>query len=277
MSKISAADVKKLRDMTGAGMMDCKKALNEAEGDFDKAVEILRKKGEKLSAKRADREATEGAVIAKVSDDKSKGVIIKLSSETDFVSKNDDFVKLAEQFAQIALEQMPADLESLLKTTFSNGMTIGDKVTEQVGVIGEKIELAVFEKVESDQVAPYIHMGNKAAVLVALNQDGEDAYTAGRDVAMQIAAMHPIAVDKDGVDQTTIDKEIEIGKEQARQEGKPEQIIEKIAMGKLNKFFKDNTLLNQQFVKDNKKSVSEYLNSVSKGLTVTEFKHVTLG
>jgi elongation factor Ts len=277
MSKISAADVKKLRDMTGAGMMDCKKALNEAEGDFDKAVEILRKKGEKLSAKRADREATEGAVIAKVSDDKSKGVIVKLSSETDFVSKNDDFVKLAEQFAQIALEQMPADLEGLLKTNFSNGMTIGDKVTEQVGVIGEKIELATFEKLEAEQVAPYIHMGNKAAVLVALNQDGEDAYTAGRDVAMQVAAMHPIAVDKDGVDQTTIDKEIEIGKEQARQEGKPEQIIEKIAMGKLNKFFKENTLLNQQFVKDNKKSVAEYLNSVSKGLSVTAFKHVTLG
>ncbi len=277
MSKISAADVKKLRDMTGAGMMDCKKALNEAEGDFDKAVEILRKKGEKLSAKRADREATEGAVIAKVSDDKSKGVIVKLSSETDFVAKNDDFVKLAEQFAQIALEQMPADLDSLLKTSFSNGMTIGDKVTEQVGVIGEKIELAAYEKVEAEQVAPYIHMGNKAAVLVALNQDGEDAFTAGRDVAMQVAAMHPIAVDKDGVDQTTIDKEIEIGKEQARQEGKPEQIIEKIAMGKLNKFFKENTLLNQQFVKDNKKSVAEYLNSVSKGLTVTAFKHVTLG
>jgi elongation factor Ts len=277
MSKISAADVKKLRDMTGAGMMDCKKALNEAEGDFDKAVEILRKKGEKLSAKRADREATEGAVIAKVSDDKSKGVIVKLSSETDFVAKNDDFVKLAEQFAQIALEQMPADLEGLLKTNFTNGMTIGDKVTEQVGVIGEKIELATFEKLEAEQVAPYIHMGNKAAVLVALNQGGEDAYTAGRDVAMQVAAMHPIAVDKDGVDQTTIDKEIEIGKEQARQEGKPEQIIEKIAMGKLNKFFKDNTLLNQQFVKDNKKSVAEYLNSVSKGLSVTAFKHVTLG
>jgi len=277
MSKISAADVKKLRDMTGAGMMDCKKALNEAEGDFDKAVEILRKKGEKLSAKRADRDATEGAVIAKVSDDKSKGVIVKLSSETDFVSKNDDFVKLAEQFAQIALEQMPADLESLLKTNFTNGMTIGDKVTEQVGVIGEKIELATFEKLEAEQVAPYIHMGNKAAVLVALNQDSEDAYKAGRDVAMQVAAMHPIAVDKDGVDQTTIDKEIEIGKEQARQEGKPEQIIEKIAMGKLNKFFKENTLLNQQFVKDNKKSVAEYLNSVSKGLSVTAFKHVTLG
>jgi len=277
MSKISAADVKKLRDMTGAGMMDCKKALNEAEGDFDKAVEVLRKKGEKLSAKRADREATEGAVIAKVSDDKSKGVIVKLSSETDFVAKNDDFVKLAEQFAQIALEQLPADLDGLLKASFSNGMTIGDKVTEQVGVIGEKIELAAYEKVEADQVAPYIHMGNKAAVLVALNQDGDDAYTAGRDVAMQVAAMHPIAVDKDGVDQTTIDKEIEIGKEQARQEGKPEQIIEKIAMGKLNKFFKENTLLNQQFVKDNKKSVSEYLNSVSKGLTVTSFKHVTLG
>ena len=263
--------------MTGAGMMDCKKALKEAEGDFDKAIEVLRKKGEKLSAKRADRNATEGAVIAKVSDDKTKGVIIKLSSETDFVAKNDDFVKLAEQFAQIALNEFPDSLETLLTASFEDEVTIGEKVTEQVGVIGEKIELASYEKLESDMVAPYIHMGNKAAVLVALNQSSNDVFTAGRDVAMQVAAMHPIAVDKDGVDSTVVEKEIEIGKEQARQEGKPEQMLERIAMGKLNKFYKENTLLNQQFVKDSKKSVSTYLDGVSKGLTVSEFKHITLG
>ncbi|NRB61800.1 MAG: elongation factor Ts [Saprospiraceae bacterium] len=277
MSNISAADVKKLRDMTGAGMMDCKKALKEAEGDFDKAIEVLRKKGEKLSAKRADRNATEGAVIAKVSDDKTKGVIIKLSSETDFVAKNDDFIKLAEQFAQIALNEFPDSLETLLTASFEDEVTIGDKVTEQVGVIGEKIELASYERLEADMVAPYIHMGNKAAVLVALNQSSDSVFTAGRDVAMQVAAMHPIAVDKDGVDATVVEKEIEIGKEQARQEGKPEQMLEKIAMGKLNKFYKENTLLNQQFVKDSKKSVSAYLDSISKGLTVSEFKHITLG
>ena len=277
MSNISAADVKKLRDMTGAGMMDCKKALKEAEGDFDKAIEILRKKGEKLAGKRADRDATEGVVIAKVSDDKTKGVIVKVGCETDFVAKNDDFVKLAEQFAQIALDNMPADTDTLLSTTFEGGMTIGEKITEQIGVIGEKLELSAYEKLTAEMVAPYIHMGHKAAVLVALNKASDDIFTAGRDVAMQVAAMHPIAVDKDGVDQSTIDKEIEIGKEQARQEGKPEQIIEKIAMGKLNKFFKDNTLLNQQFVKDNKKSVADYLKSIDNGLTVTDFKHVTLG
>ena len=277
MSNISAADVKKLRDMTGAGMMDCKKALKEAEGDFDKAIEVLRKKGEKLSAKRADRNATEGAVIAKVSDDKTKGVIIKLSSETDFVAKNDDFIKLAEQFAQIALNEFPDSLETLLTASFEDEVTIGDKVTEQVGVIGEKIELASYERLEADMVAPYIHMGNKAAVLVALNQSSDSVFTAGRDVAMQVAAMHPIAVDKDGVDATVVEKEIEIGKEQARQEGKPEQMLEKIAMGKLNKFYKENTLLNQQFVKDSKKSVSAYLDSIYKGLTVSEFKHITLG
>ena len=277
MSKISAADVKKLRDMTGAGMMDCKKALKEAEGDFDKAIEFLRKKGEKLAGKRADRDATEGVVIARVSDDKTKGVIVKLGCETDFVAKNDDFVKLAEQFAQIALDKMPADTEELLNTPFEDGVTIGEKVTEQIGVIGEKLELSAYEKLSAEMVAPYIHMGNKAAVLVALNKASDDIFTAGRDVAMQVAAMHPIAVDKDGVDQTVIDKEIEIGKEQAMQEGKPEHIVEKIAMGKLNKFFKDNTLLNQQFVKDNKKSVSDYLKSIDNDLTVTDFKHVTLG
>jgi elongation factor Ts len=274
--KISAADVKKLRDLTGAGMMDCKKALAEAEGDIEKAIELLRKKGQKLSAKRADREANEGVVLAVVSDDHKRGVIVKLSCETDFVAKNEDFVKLTQSFADIALDKFPATLEELLALDY-DGITVGDKVTEQVGVIGEKIELASYERVEAAQVAPYIHMGNKAGVLVGLNKAGESFFDAGRDVAMQVAAMKPIAVDKDGVDQTTIEKEIEIGMEQARQEGKPEAMLERIATGKLNKFFKENTLLAQQFVKDSKKSVADYLKSFDGELTVTEFKHVTLG
>lgn len=274
--KISAADVKKLRDATGAGMMDCKKALTEAEGDYDKAIEILRKKGQKLSDKRADREANEGVVIAVVSDDHKKGVIVKLSCETDFVAKNDDFVKLTQQFADIALSNLPADRDGLLGLGFE-GITIGEKVIEQVGVIGEKIELAAYEKLEAEQVAPYIHMGNKAAVLVGLNKGDDSFYDAGRDVAMQVAAMHPVAVDKDGVDQSIIEKEIEIGKEIARNEGKPENLVEKIAMGKLNKFFKEKTLLNQQFVKDSSLNVSGFLKSKDKELTVTDFKHVTLG
>jgi len=274
--KISAADVKKLRDMTGAGMMDCKKALTEAEGDFDKAIEFLRKKGEKIAGNRADREATEGVVLALVSDDKKRGIIVKLSCETDFVAKNEDFINLAHQFGEIALEEFPKTKEELLQQSF-DGITIAEKITEQVGVIGEKIELDTYERLEAPLIAPYIHMGNKAAVLVGLNKDDDEYYEAGRDVAMQVAAMRPVALDKEGVDQKTIDKEIEIGKEQARQEGKPEQILEKIAVGKLNKFFKDNTLLNQQFVKDNKKTVAEYLKSVDKDLTVTDFKHVKLG
>jgi len=274
--KISAADVKKLRDLTGAGMMDCKKALTEAGGDFDKAIEVLRKKGEKLSAKRADREATEGVVMAVVSDDHKKGVIVKLSCETDFVAKNDDFINLTKEFAQLALKHSPKTLEDLLELEY-NGITIQEKVTEQVGVIGEKIELDAYEHVEAETVSPYIHMGNKAAVLVGLNKDKEGVYEAGRDVAMQVAAMKPVAINKDGVDQSIIDKEIEIGKEQARAEGKPENILEKIAMGKLNKFFKENTLLNQQFVKDSKKSVTEFLKELDGDLTVTDFKHITLG
>lgn len=277
MSKISAADVKKLRDVTGAGMMDCKKALNEADGDMEKAIEILRKKGQKLSAKRADREAKEGVVIAKVTDDRKKGVIVKLSCETDFVAKNEAFVELTESFAEKALNHFPKDKNALLELPYENGISIGEKVTEQVGVIGEKLELASYERIEADQVAPYIHTGNKAAVLVGLNKDSEAAYEAGRDVAMQVAAMRPVALDKDQVDPSVIDKEIEIGKEQARAEGKPEAILDKIAKGKLNKFFKDSTLMNQQYVKDSSKSVKDYLGSVEKGLTVTDFKHVELG
>ncbi|MCB9265742.1 MAG: elongation factor Ts [Lewinellaceae bacterium] len=273
---VTAADVKKLREMTGAGMMDCKKALSEAGGDFDKAIEILRKKGQKVSAKRADREANEGVVIAEVSDDKTKGVIVKLSCETDFVAKGEEFVGFAKRAAELALAHFPASLDDLLKVDM-DGLSLGDRVTELVGKINEKIELAAYEKMEAPMICPYIHMGNKAAVLVGLNKANDDFYDAGRDVAMQVAAMKPVALDKDGVDQATIEKEIEIGKEQARQEGKPEQILEKIAQGKLQKFFKDNTLLNQQFVKDNKQSVRDYLHTFDKDLTVTAFEHVTLG
>ena len=276
MVKISAADVKKLRDQTGAGMMDCKKALTEAEGDFDKAIENLRKKGQKLSAKRADRDAKEGAVIALVSDDKKNGVVIRLSCETDFVSKNEKFVELATSFAQLALDNMPATKEDLLAIPYED-ITIGEKVIEQTGVIGEKIELAAYESLSAAMVAPYIHMGNRAGVIVGLSLANDDYFNAGRDVAMQVAAMRPVAVDKDGVDASLVEKEIEIGKEVARKEGKPEAMLEKIAMGKLNKYFKENTLLNQAFVKDSKTNVGNYLKSLNEDLTVTGFKHVALG
>jgi elongation factor Ts len=276
MSTISATDVKNLREMTGAGMMDCKAALTEANGDFDKAIEILRLKGQKLSLKRADRDAKEGVVLAMVSPDSKKGIVIRLSSETDFVSKNENFVNLAKEFAQIALDSFPADLEALLKQPYQN-ITIGEKVSEQVGVIGEKIELADYQHIEAPQVVSYIHMGNKAGVILGLNSADAKFRDAGRDVAMQVAAMKPVALDKDGVDASIIEKEIEIGKELARQEGKPEDMLEKIALGKLNRFFKDNTLLAQAFVKDNSLSVEAYLKSMDKDLTVTAFKHVKLG
>ncbi|MBX2817918.1 MAG: translation elongation factor Ts [Saprospiraceae bacterium] len=274
--KISAKDVKTLRDQTGAGMMDCKKALIEAGGDFEAAIDILRKKGQKLSLKRAEREAKEGVAIALLSDDNSKGVALKLSCETDFVAKNQDFVDLTTSIAKVALEKFPENLDDLLNEDFG-GISIGEKVVEQIGVIGEKLELADYHRMEAPQVASYIHMGNKAAVLVGLSVADADLHDAGRDVAMQVAAMKPVAVDKDGVSQDLINKEIEIGKEQARAEGKPEAIIEKIAMGKLGKFFKENTLLNQAFVKDSKQTVSQYLKSKHPDLTVTAFKHVKLG
>ena len=273
---ISAKDVKALRDQTGAGMMDCKKALVEAGGDFDKAIEILRKKGQKLSAKRADRDAKEGVVIAKVSNDGTRGVVVRLSCETDFVAKNDDFIGMTEEIADLALASQPADKDALLAKDFG-GISLGDKITEQIGVIGEKIELADYEMLEAPLVTSYIHMGNKAGVIVGLSANGNTVEEAGKDVAMQIAAMKPIAVDKSGVSQEVINKEIEIGMEIARKEGKPEAMLERIATGKLNKFFKENTLLNQAFVKNNKQSVGDYLKSVEPELTVTDFKHVALG
>ena len=273
---ISAQDVKKLRDMTGSGMMDCKKALKEADGDFEKAIEVLRKRGEKVAAKRGDRDANEGAVIAKINDDKTYGVVIRLSSETDFVSKNDDFVAFAHKVADVALANRPADLEALMGLPMDDGRSIQDHVTEMVGKINEKINVTAFDQIEAPLVAEYIHSGNRAGVLVGLSQSSDAAYGAGRDVAMQVAAMKPVALDKDGVDAKVIETEIEIGKDLARQEGKPEAMIEKIAMGKLNKFFKENTLVNQMFVKDNKKTVAQYLDSSDKGLKAVSFKHVTL-
>lgn len=273
---ITAAEVKKLRDITGAGMSDCKKALEEGNGDFDAAIEYLRKRGQKLAANRADREAKEGVVLAAISEDRTKGIIVRLSCETDFVAKNEDFIALTSRFAQLALANFPESREALLELKI-DGISVADKVSEQTGVIGEKLELSAYERLEAAMVAPYIHMGNRAAVIVGLNMTGDKCYDAGRDCAMQVAAMKPLAVDKDGVDASIVEKEIEIGKEQARLEGKPEAMLEKIALGKLNKFYQENTLLGQTFVKDGKSSVADYLKSIDSGLTVTGFKHVALG
>ena len=279
--KISAKDVKKLRDMTGAGMMDCKKALTESEGDLDKAIEILRKRGQKMAGKRADREAKEGVVIAKTSHNRNNGVIIRLSCETDFVAKTASFVELAQSIADIAIKNLPDTTADLMALPFNSELTVAKKIEEQIGVIGEKLDLNQYAKIVTvageGQVIPYIHMGYRAGVIAALNLEGPQFVDPGKNVAMQIAAMRPVAVNKDEVDSATIEKEIEIGKEQARQEGKPEAILDKIAKGKLNKFFKEKTLLNQAYVKDNKKSVSQYLQSIDKNLTVTQFKHIELG
>ncbi len=274
MAKITAADVNKLRKQTGAGMMDCKNALVEAEGDFDAAVDILRKKGQKIAAKRADREATEGAVIAKASDDNKRGVVVSLNCETDFVAKNDSFVELANKLADIALDTFPTTKEELLNASFDGGMTVNDKLTEQTGVIGEKLELGAYERIEGEFVGSYIHAGNKLATLVSLSGAAADA---AKDVAMQAAAMNPVALDRNSVAQADIDREMDIIRDQIRQEGKPEEMVDKIAQGKLNKFFKENTLVDQDFIKDGKQSVSQYLNSVEKGLTVTGFRRVGLG
>lgn len=274
--QISASDVNKLRQATGAGMMDCKKALVEANGDFEAAVDYLRKKGAKVAAGRQDRESNEGVVIAKTTADGKKGVVVELNCETDFVAKNADFVAFGEQIADVAITQAPASLEALLDAEI-DGTKISDLLLDQTGKIGEKITVSTYETVEGDKVVAYIHGNYRLGVLVNLSEDIEGANEAGKDVAMQIAAMNPIAVDKDGVDTKTIERELEIAKEQIRAEGKPEEMVEKIAQGKLNKFYKDNTLLNQEFVKDSSKTVAQFLSSVSKDLTVKSFKRVQLG
>jgi elongation factor Ts len=277
MSAITAQDVNKLRTMTGAGMMDCKKALTEAEGDFDKAIEILRKKGQKVSASRSDRDAREGSVFVKTSDDKKEAVLIALNCETDFVAKNDEFQNLGKLIAETAFAKKPADRDALL-TEKAGELTINDRITELVGKIGEKIEISSFVHMKGEAVVPYIHAGSKLGVLVSLKGvNGKDVTDAGKDVGMQIAAMNPVAVDEKGVDKSLIEKEIEIAKAQILAEGKPANMVEKIAQGKLNKFFKESTLLPQTFVKDNSKTVAQYLDSVTKGLTVVEFKRVSIG
>ena len=276
MANITAAEVNKLRKQTGAGMMDCKKALVEAEGDFDKAIEILRKKGQKVAEKRSDRDANEGAVLASTDSSQNFGALISLNCETDFVAKNEDFVGTAKRILDVAIENKAASLEELKGMKFNDELTIDEKITEEVGKIGEKIELSEYESITADTVIAYIHPGNKTATLVGLNQGGEEVVTAGKNVAMQVAAMSPVALDADSVSDEIKEKELEIGRELARKEGKPEQIIDKIAEGKLHKYYKENTLLNQQYFVDNKLDVKGYLKSVNGELTVTDFKRSSL-
>jgi elongation factor Ts len=271
---ISAADVSKLRKMTGAGMMDCKKALTETDGDFDKAVDIIRKKGQAVASKRADRETSEGVVLSKVTDDGKKGALVVLNCETDFVAKNESFVALTQSILDLALASNATTVEEV-KELKLDGIAIKDVITEQIGVIGEKLDLPYFAVINAETVVNYIHPGNKLATLVGFNQCGFE-YQVGRDVAMQVAAMSPVSIDKDSVSQDVIQKELEIAKDQARLEGKPEEMLDKISQGRLNKFFKESTLLEQIFVKDGKISIREYLKQTNKDLTVTDFKRFGL-
>ncbi len=273
--KITAQQVNELRKATGAGMMDCKKALVESEGDMEKAIDYLRKKGQKVAAKRADREAGEGVVLAKVSDDKKFGAAIMINCETDFVAKNEDFIKFVSSVLDLAVEKRAKNSDEL-KSLDMDGLTVEERIIEKTGVIGEKIQLGHYETVEGESVSAYIHPGNRIATIAAFNKSGDAVEAAGHDVVMQIAAMAPVAIDKDDVPEETVQREIEIGKEQARAEGKPEAMLEKIAMGKLGKFFKENTLLNQAFIKDSKKSVRDYLKEADKELTVVAFKRLAL-
>ena len=274
MAKITAAEVNRLRKTTGAGMMDCKNALVEADGDFEIAIEVLRKKGQKVAAKRADRDSSEGAAIAKVNSDNTKGVIISLNCETDFVAKNETFVTLATELADLAIN---FDSKDAFLAADYKGMTVQEKLTEQTGVIGEKIEIGGYETLSAPFVGSYIHAGNKIAVLTGLSAAVAGADEVAKDVSMQAAAMNPVALNEAGVDQSIIDKEIEIAKDVLRQEGKPEAMLDNIAKGKLNRFFKDNTLVNQDFIKDSKQSVAQYVKSVDSSLEVVGFKRVALG
>jgi elongation factor Ts len=273
---ITAADVNKLRQQTGAGMMDCKNALVEANGDFEAAIDILRKKGQKIAAKRGDNDAREGLILAQAAADGKSGVILTLNCETDFVAKNDGYRTLVQSLVDLALSHKPSSIDELKGLKYDDKLTVDEKITEQIGVIGEKLDLSSYATVNSEKVVAYNHPGNQLATLVGLNSNSDEAEDAGKQVAMQIAAMNPIAINKDGVDQRTIEREIEVGKDLAIQEGKPADMAEKIAMGRLNKFFQENTLLSQSFVRDNKQTVEQFLGSTEKGLTVTEFKRFSL-
>ena len=271
--KITAKEVNELRKVTGAGMMDCKKALVESDGNFDKAIENLRKKGQKVAANRADRASSEGVVLAKVNPNKTEGILFSLNCETDFVAKNDSFIKLANDIAEIAINH--DNVEKILNSKI-DGINISDKLIEQTGVIGEKIEIGSFLKIKGEYVGSYIHAGNKLASLVSLSKKIPDSFEISKNISMQVAAMNPIALDEESVDKKIIDKENQIIKEQLIQEGKPKKIIENIARGKLNKFFKDNTLVNQIYIKESKMSVKDYINSFDKGLEIKNFSRLSL-
>lgn len=275
---ITAADVNRLRQMTGAGMMDCKKALTEADGDFEAARDILRKQGQKIADKRAENATAEGLVLVSVSADGTSGKLVALACETEPVAKVEDFRNLAQQVLAAAVSSNATTKDELLAAKEADGRTLQDHITDLMGKIGEKIDVVAFETLTAEKVASYIHSDNKKGVLVGFKNVGSaDVAAVGKDVAMQIVAMSPVAVDKDGVDANTVQREIEIGKEQARAEGKPEAMLEKIAEGKLNKFYKERTLLNQEFVKDNSMTIAKLLDSKQKGMTVSEFRSVRIG
>ncbi|MER2998535.1 translation elongation factor Ts [Pontibacter populi] len=275
---ITAQDVNRLRQETGAGMMDCKKALTEANGDFEAAKDILRKQGQKIASKRADNETSEGIVLTQVTADGSTGKVVAIACETEPVSKVEDFRNLAQAVLDAAVSTNASSKEELLATPQADGRSLQDHITDLMGKIGEKIDVVSYETVTAEKVVAYNHSNGKLGVLVGLNNtNGTDVTEVGKDIAMQIAAMKPIALDKDGVDAATVEREIEIGKDQARQEGKPEAMLEKIAQGKLNKFYKESTLLNQEFVKDSSLTIAQLLEKTSKGLTVTAFKRVAIG
>lgn len=275
---ITAQDVNKLRTMTGAGMMDCKKALTEANGDFDAAIDILRKAGQKVASKRADNAVSEGVVLVQVSADGTNGKLLALACETEPVSKVESFRKIADDILAVAVSSNAGTKEDLLKAALSDGRSVEENLVELMGKIGEKLDIVGYENVSADKVVSYVHSNGKLGVLLALNGTaGVEVDELGKDVAMQIAAMKPVAVDKDDVDSRTVEREIEIGKEQARAEGKPEEMLEKIAMGKLNRFYKDFTLLNQDFVKDPSKNIRTLLAEKSKSLSVKEFKRIAIG
>jgi len=274
---VTAADVNKLRQQTGAGMMDCRKALTESGGDFEKAIDYLRAKGQKVAANRSDRDAKEGVVIAKANPDGNYGIILNLSAETDFVSKNEDFMNFGLEVAELALQNMCSDIDAI-KALPMHGATVGEKLLEMVAKIGEKIDITRYEQVNADAVVPYIHGNYRIGVLVGLNKAiNENVVVAGKDVAMQIAAMNPLALDESSLSEETIAREKAIIVEQIMAEGKAADMAEKIAAGKLNRFFKDNTLLHQQFVKDNSKTVAEYVKSTEAGLEVVSFCRVAIG
>lgn len=275
--QISASDVNKLRQKTGAGMMDCKKALMEANGDFEAAIDYLRKKGQKVAVNRSDREATEGVVMGKTSADKKRGVIVMVNCETDFVAKNQDFISFTENIAKAAIESKVKTVDEL-KNVEMNGIKITDHLFDQIGKIGEKIELSEMEVIEAPYVVVYNHPGYRLTSMVGFSHDSvSNIEEIGKDVAMQIAAMAPVAIDKDDVDAKMLEREMEIAREQIRAEGKPEEMVEKIAQGKIAKFYKENTLLNQSFIKDEKKTVGQLLTSVDANLKITAFRRVKLG